>query len=401
MIRWIRSALVATSFASCVAMAQTELIVQTVEGQDPAAIATDYGVELLDTTPDAPFALMFAGPEDDVNQIEVLMQADPRIVFVEDNDEFMMPEQTGGSLASTIAAVGDPNSLYAWNASLLQQVGWSPAFAFAHGRKVRVGIVDTGLSPFVARLWARTDAWINTIQPGQRAWDVPESRDTDGDGRTDEGVGHGTLVAGIVDQVCPNALFVVAKAADSDGIASAWSVIKGLVFCVTSGAEVVNISLGAPRIPGMSDVMDWVEARRVVVVAAAGNDNRDELLSPADVRKTISVAGLLADGTKAPFSNFERGVRVSVPAVGFAGPWWQGGGATWSGTSFAAPIVTGALANALRLAGRRLPETIRDILDETGTDLDPANPGYRGELGVGLNIARLTVAAKRRGRTLR
>lgn len=383
-----------------IADAQVRVIARLEPDANPVAVASDFGITLLDVTAPAPFVLFRAPVGTDIAALQEAMALDARVVWAEDDDPFSTPEHAGGSLASTIGAVGDPGTLYALNANLLAQIHWDPVAANAPGRRIRVGVLDTGLSPLVGRLWAKVVASLNAVEAGSPAYDIPSNTDTNGNGIPDQAVGHGTMVAGLVEQACPRVEFVVVRVADSDGFGSTWTVIKGLAFAVVNGAEVVNVSLGGDRIPAMSDVMDWVEERRALVVAAVGNNGADTLLSPAEVRKVVSVAGLLPDDRKAPFSNWGNHVRVSAPATGLAGPWWRGGAVAWSGTSFASPLVTGAVANVLRRYGPKLPDVLRRAIESSGDSLNEANPQYRDELGVKLNVAKLDayMRALRRGR---
>lgn len=382
------------------AAAQTRIIARLEPGADPVAVATDFQIALLDVTDPAPFALFRAPAGMDVAALQAAMTLDARVVWAEDDDPFATPEHAGGSLASTIGAVGDPSTLYALNANMLAQIHWDPVAANAPGRRVRVAILDTGLSPLVGRLWTKVVASLNAVETGSPAFDIPSNTDTNGNGIPDEAVGHGTMVAGLVEQVCPRVEFVVVRVANSDGFGRTWTVIKGIAFAIVNGAELLNISLGGENIPAMSDVLDWVEEHRALVVAAVGNNGADTILSPAEVRKAVSVAGLLPDDKKAPFSNWGNHVRVSAPATGLAGPWWRSGAVAWSGTSFATPLVTGALANVIRRYGPKLPDVLRRALESSGDSLDEANPQYRNELGVKLNVARLDayLRAFRRGR---
>ena len=199
------------------------------------------------------------------------------------------------------------------------------------------------------------------------------------------------MVAGIVDQIAPKVRLVIAKVADSDGNATAWSLIQGLAFAVTHGAEIANVSLGSPnQIAALTDVMDWCESNHLLVVAAIGNSNLREAFYPARISKVVCVAGLNPDDTKADFSNWEGSVRSSAPATGIVSQWWDGEMGVWDGTSFAAPMVAASLADCLRRkSGPVVLNTLRDAVKSSGGDLDALNPDYRGELGTLLDFQNL------------
>jgi len=61
----------------------------------------------------------------------------------------------------------------------------------------------------------------------------------------------------------------------------------------------------------------------------------------------------------------------------------------WSGTSFASPFVVGCLADTARIRPVWSPQQVQDMCEVVGTDIDPRNPAYEGELGLRLNWALL------------
>ena len=123
-----------------------------------------------------------------------------------------------------------------------------------------------------------------------------------------------------------------------------------------------------------------------------GNENSDKASFPARISKVVAVGGLEPDNTNAPFSNYEGKCDSSAPATGIISQWHDGQIGIWSGTSFSAPMVTGAIADALKKTGRMSPESLRNKIDKVGRDLDAKNPNYDGELGVLLDVKRLVAA---------
>lgn len=371
------------------------LIVRLAPTSSPALVAARYGLTLRDVTPGAPFALMTATSGVEADLIQARMAADPGVVWAEDDARVVAAEgQAKGQRptpqkGSTLPSVGDrKKNLLAQNAASLAKIRWNAALADRSGRTVRLAILDTGLSPAATGLWAKTDAATNAIESGLPAYDTPRGTDSNRDGLIDGGTGHGTMVAGVADQVAPRVRFVIARVADSDGEANAWSVVKGLAFAATNGAEVANVSLGSlARVPALSDTMDWCEERGLLVVAAIGNDGSRAACFPAGLSKVVCVGGLNVDATRAPFSNWEGTCDASAPSVAFASVWVDGGAATWSGTSFASPLVAAAFADALRgTSGPQRPDRLRKLPKDTGGDLDRLNPKVKGEIGRLLDV---------------
>lgn len=381
--------LLAVVFA-CHAGAEPQLIVRLQPGANALQIARKFGVKLRSTTANAPFALYGVPRYLSLTYIQFLFNSDPGVVWAEENVQVADPEGQSAIKGSTIPAVGDRSALYAANTNVLAQINWSSTLANSAGRTVTVAVLDTGLAQSQTYLWDKVDASENFVEPGWPAFDRPLGYDTNGNGTPDEGVGHGSMVTGIVDQVAPLTRLVVARIADSDGIATAWTIVEGLAFAATHGAEVANMSLGSPyQIAALTDVMDWCEERHLLVVAGIGNANRSTAFYPARVSKVVCVAGLYPDSTKAAFSNWDGSTRSSAPATGIVSQWWDGHMGTWSGTSFSSPMVAGAIADCLRRTGTLSLSTIRTAIKNSGDNIDALNPFYQGKLGTRLDIQQL------------
>ena len=390
----LRSCLAFVTLSALVALGrgETQLIARLQDGIDPAEVASSDGVILRDRTPNAPFALFAVRPTDDSASAQARLVADPRVVWAEDNVDMDAPEtdtQKSGK-GGSMSVIGDRAALQNRNFKALSQISFSPFLANSPGRAVRIAILDTGLSRLQTALWNKTDAFIDAVTPGGNANDTITGTDSNGNGVKDEGVGHGTMVAGIIDQVAPQVHFVIARVADSDGRASAWTLTQGLAFAVVSKAEVANISMGSSsRVAAMTDVAEWCETNGLLIVAAIGNASQNGAYYPARVSKVLCVSGLNSDNTKATFSNWDGACSGAAPAVGIASQWWDGNIAVWSGTSFAAPFVSGAIADCLRRTGPVAPRSFLKLVNVSGTNIDKVNGAYKKMLGTLLNIVRL------------
>jgi subtilisin family serine protease len=137
-------------------------------------------------------------------------------------------------------------------------------------------------------------------------------------------------------------------------------------------ADVVVLSLGGysadnTPLPATASAIHRLQGRLpgCVVVAAAGNDAVDRPFWPAAMKGVIGVAAHDQGGRPAGFSNHGDWVDASAPGEGVVSTYLDftgnqeptdtkvafSGWAKWSGTSFAAPIVAGAIA-----AGTSLPD---------------------------------------------
>jgi len=378
------------------ACVSAEIIAQLAPGASPSKVGAAYGLTLIDVTDGGPFALYLVPNGQDPEVVEAMFEADPQVVWAEENDDMEMPEHSGAGKATVIGAVGSPFSFYSLNAGFFQQVNWMPPASGAPIREVRVAILDTGLSPYQPYLWKHVVAAANFVEIGQSPYDIPRRHDTSGNNIADEGAGHGTMVAGVVAQMAPHAGLVPVRVADSDGVTTSWRIIEGLVFAVNSNAKVINVSLGAvDRITALSDMLDWVEAAGSIVVAAAGNNGTETDFFPASYSEAISVCAIDHLDRKASFSNWEGHVDMSAPGTGIKSYYWNGSMAVWSGTSFSSPMVAAGIAIGLEYATRPYStQEIQSLLDASGTDIDPLNPQYEGRIGVKLNIRGFVLAIR-------
>ena len=163
--------------------------------------------------------------------------------------------------------------------------------------------------------------------------------------------GHGTHVAGIVG----GATFGVAKRVrleavrvmDCTGRSSTSNVLAGIEWVRTHAIKpaVANLSLGGSLSTVLDRAVDELADSGVVVVVAAGNSSADACQSsPAAAARVLTVAATDRADTRAPWSNVGSCVDVFAPGVSVTSDWPGGGTRVESGTSMAAPFVTGAAA---------------------------------------------------------
>jgi hypothetical protein len=180
---------------------------------------------------------------------------------------------------------------------------------------------------------------------------------------TDETPGHGTLVAhfaaGAVNGwggagAFPHARISSVRVFPREGGASWREYIAAISRCLKLDADtkVIVISIGGQEIePGEAEELEhWIERARnrhdVNVVVAAGNGGaRPDF--PARFRSAFTVTASAAGGVLCEFSAQGTEVDIAAPGCGLRQAGWTGEPWSVDGTSFAAPIVAGALA-ALR-----------------------------------------------------
>ncbi len=270
------------------------------------------------------------------------------------------------------------------NQKALKQAGYKLAGRTTLGEGVTVAILDTGISARPPLLAGKLVPGWNAVDGNSDAADKPNGLDDNGNGLKDEATGHGTMVAGIVALMAPEAKLMPVKVLNSDGIGDLWTIAEGIQFAAQRGAKVMNLSFGFQDSSKLlQELVGALEDLDVVTVTSAGNANTDRPQYPAHYSKVVTVAALTAKNRKASFSNYGSDVDLSAPGVGIRSTYWNGRFAVWSGTSFAAPFVT-AEATLMRAAAPGLEaDKIADLMEDSARNIDRQSRRYRGKLGEG------------------
>jgi subtilisin family serine protease len=306
---------------------------------------------------------------------------DPDVLWVEFNFTSRAPE--GRPRYFFTSSVAQPKLV---DAPALPQGLKMQSSVCATGNAITVAVLDTGVDtthPAIAD--NILDNRVNMLEISRDVSDAGNGIDDDGDGRVDEMVGHGTHVAGTVVQVAPDAQILPVKVLDSDGNGDTFSVMAGVVYAVEQGADVINLSLGSTwDSTALAWAVRYAEAQGVVVIAAAGNGDREAPVEyPASDAGAISVAATDGTGDKASYSNYNGMVDISAPGDNVASAYPGGVYATASGTSMSAPLVSGTAALMLERSPDMTPQSIHDRVVNAAAPLSLSNPVYDGKMGGG------------------
>ena len=232
------------------------------------------------------------------------------------------------------------------------QIGRSKAHRLATGAGLLIAVLDGGFTrhPLLEGHWHRRS--YDTVGNDWDAFDEGNGFDDDGDGHVDNALGHGTFVAGQIAWVAPDARILPIRVRDDEGWGTTDELMRGLLMAWYIGADVVNLSLSeeAANAPHILDLIDMLHADGVAVVVSAGNEGSDQVSELGMRRTALTVAAVDKDDRLAPFSNFGVAgdpLLICAPGVDLYGP-MAGGEGYWSGTSFAAGIVSGGIALMLQ-----------------------------------------------------
>lgn len=350
----------------------------TIEG-----VNATYGTTILDIfLESAGIYLLQLAPGHDVEDIVEIMQNDPRLIYAEPNFFSEMPE-------------GDPSETWAWggydpNPYLGQYAIAMLNLAAAHevtlGSGAVVAVLDTGVQADHPLLAAHlTAARYDYIDDDPFPDDEFNGLDDDGDSLVDEGAGHGTHVAGIVNLVAPAAQIMPLRVLDSDGRGNDYVLAEAVQFAVQNGADVINLSLGmAEQSELMEEVIASATAVGVLVTAAAGNLDSSSEQYPASNPQVMAVTAVGPTAAKSYFANYGEWVDIAVPGESITSTFPVDGYAQWSGTSMATPFIAGQAALIRSVNPALPPADITALIQVTAQPIDEENPNYVGLLGAGL-----------------
>lgn len=269
---------------------------------------------------------------------------------------------------------------YQWNLSQIKsERGWNIT---GGTDDVIIAILDTGIDPQHEDLSQKIITGYNAI---------------DGSDRVHDGHGHGTHVAGIAAAITNNITGIAGvswynpimpvKVLNDQGEGSLFEVANGIKWATDHGARVINLSLGdAQDSEILYEAILYAYERDVVLIAAAGNDNVAQPMYPAGYEEVMAVSAVDQEQRKAVFSNYGTHIDVSAPGENIPSTFPNNHYVFMSGTSMAAPHVTGlaGLIRSLRpeLNNNEVLQLIRETADDLGTT------GHDSYFGFGqINVA--------------
>ncbi|MFO7654335.1 MAG: S8 family serine peptidase [Candidatus Krumholzibacteriia bacterium] len=363
--------------------------------------------------------------------LDAVAEADPVHIYRQ-TDGYLPddPEFLNGSqwyLRNTVYGGGTVKPIGAWAAGLADSsvivavidsgVDWHhPDLGGTHPDRVN-GVIWTNWAEYNGTPGVDDDG--NGFVDDIRGWDFvdvyagagwPDEDDVDEDNDPMDYGGHGTMVSGCVTALTNNGQGIAGTApgckvmalragwlpdGETGGVLRTDFISAAMVYAADNGAKIINASWTSSSI--IASAVDYVQARGVLIVTAAGNDNT----SSTDRSYLGTRAGVMAVAAtdrldrKSSFSNFGSWVEIAAPGEEIYTTYYNrnngnSGYIQTQGTSFASPIAAGAAA-LVWSAFPAIPYTaVIDTLTAHADDIDAVNPGYVGLLGAGrVNLARI------------
>ncbi|CAN5812749.1 S8 family peptidase [soil metagenome] len=270
----------------------------------------------------------------------------------------------------------------------------SSAQLITQGSGTTVAVLDTGAQlnhPALQARFAgvpRYDFVDDDTNPSEPAFSKNKLR------LTQEVVGHGTHVAGIVNLVAPQASIMPLRVLDREGYGTTFHVAEAIAYADGNEADVINLSLGTPSWSRLlREKVEEAIGDGVVVFAAAGNYN--SLLPQYPASNLFPLPALDRDGLlavtsvnraekKSDFANYGTWVDIAAPGDEILSTYPVSKYAYWSGTSMATPFVSGEAALIHSVDRSLVPADVEERIRLGARCVDQKNDlRYRGMLGAG------------------
>ncbi|MFX1282499.1 MAG: S8 family serine peptidase [Promethearchaeota archaeon] len=237
------------------------------------------------------------------------------------------------------------------------------------GENVTIAILDSGINEV---------GWITN--------DITKFTAISNSTQVNDDNGHGTFVGSIISKIAPNATLISIKVSDSEFTKSEW-IEEGFKLALINNASIIHASLGTTQLEALnSSLITNLSDFNITTVISAGNMGpySASMSSPAIFSETIAV-GMAYNQTTIHFSSSNgprpsgaMGPDIVAPGVEIIGYDHKGQLCNKTGTSFAAPFVTGALALLKEAFPKASPTALKAALLETALFMNSTSPIRQG-----------------------
>lgn len=234
------------------------------------------------------------------------------------------------------------------------------------GANADVTIVDTGIEPShsdLAENIGTGECFVSCSDGCETCWDDDN--------------GHGTHIAGTVAAaqngdgvigIGPEITLHAAKALNSNGAGTASDIAAAIEWAADQNHDVTNLSIGGDYSALIHDACQHAYESGVLLAAAAGNEGcYDCVTYPAALNEVIAVSATTTNDELADFSSYGSEIELAAPGTDIVSTYVDDSYAELSGTSTAAPHVSGAGAHLM--ANGYTNTEARDRLQDTAEDI--------------------------------
>ncbi len=322
-------------------------------GDSEASVAAKYGAKVIVFRPEAGFAVL-GFSQGQLTTLATITNIDAYKITPLGNKAWASGKSAwggglkawaggksawGGGTSSVPTLPGENRAL--WRELKLPQ---AQAISKNFGYGAKIAVIDTGLD-------LNHPAFVNSLAPATE-WKDFVDNDTTPQETIGAFYGHGTAVAGIILQIAPRATILPIRVLDSDGAGDVDDVVAAIDWAVQKGVKLINLSLGSVETVASLDAMvSYAASQGVYVIASAGNAGSSSLSYPAAQaavgatnNNILSVGSATIAGVRSSFSNYGSALEFMSFGENVYSAYPDSQTGYFTGTSFAAPQITGCLA---------------------------------------------------------
>jgi len=315
------------------------------------------------------------------------------VIDVDENTPFIIGRRSfwyndvKGHFAASIErktlSPNDPAFSQQWH---LSKLGIPELWMSTQGEGITIALIDSGIDP------EHPDLKDNILF--EQGYDFGND-DTEAYDSNIYANGHGTTMAGLIAAQCDNGqggcgiapqVKIIPYKIDKDDSASFSSIPLAAAILAAAGSEAQIISLSLvlnAEAPWVEHAINYARQQGKIVIAAAGNEGKDQVAFPAYLPEVIAVGGVDKENKRLTSSNYHQGLTLVAPAIDLYTTTPGTGYADYiKGTSAATAITSGLTALFWAHSPQaHAGEIIAELLNQT---IDIGEAGFDTEYGVGL-----------------
>ncbi len=281
--------------------------------------------------------------------------------------------------AGGFADIAPSDNNTAWNQIKLRQ---AHAISRKFGQGIKVAVIDTGID-------LNHSVFSGNLAPASEWKDFVDGDSYPMDESGGNGYGHGTAVASIILQVAPKATLLPIRVLSASGLGDTDDVASAIDWAVQKGVHIINISLGSQQHDEvLMSMARYANSKGIMIFASSGNYGGNETMTyPGGYSftegntylKTLGIGSVTSNNTLSSFTSYGYHLYGVAPGEGISAAYPANQSVGVTGTSFAAPLFTGAGALALsEMSSSTNKATLTDYLWNSMNFSLTSNTGIQG-----------------------
>ena len=341
---------------------QDDIIIKLTDNIDPMLVFSEYNLFPMRDLGDRYYYVKVDVSENSLQQTIEILNRDNRIISADPN----YIKRLSGSIT-----LNDPN--IGWHHSITESLdAWAITTGNVGGK---IAIIDTGIDASHPDLAGRVISGYNFVNNSTN---------------TNDWHGHGTASAICIAGNPNNNIGVVGMdwatkvvaytVMDSEGYGSDISCGLAVRAAADNGCKIINMSFGSYfNSDFFLGAINYAADRGCIMVAAGGNDNKEDPSYPGSYPNVIGVASTSKKIGKSDipswWCNSNPELDVCMPGDNIATMFITGENGSVSGTSFSSPLTAGVVSLMLSVNPSLTANKIKEILMVTGDQVSLSNKG--------------------------